>query len=463
MRCQDARKMFFRYIDHELPSEEETALNTHLQECPGCSFELASMEKTHDLLKRTIISINPPPDLTERIMSSLPAEIFTQEESVVSKKAIAGWGSHFQSRWDYFKKAWKSVRGNWQFKSAIVSFSLLVAVLLGINWNYKEPQVARIDSSEREAVKTEHPGVSAKNAEDVNAFVAEPDEDKAGDLSQESFKTEKSRVKGNLVAANDNTANNNQSSGNNNSMVNNKQNNDKKQSMEIASSENKNFIQLPQATSVQNRIASIEVVPLVGNLKKDPVFHLDDKFLRYTLAENDSNEQWEVELKKGAEPKKVDADAVKGTGGLVETSSTDRRPEWIASAVPVSDVKIGATGWSPDQKQIAVNIKSSQGKDGATGIWVIQENGKMAVQVAQIGGGNDIAWSPDANKIAFTDESDYLYVFYLRDHLLLQLTNTGDNFKEIGDLIWTPEGKKVIFSGEKTGDFSKGIFMVTLP
>ncbi|MGI6711475.1 MAG: zf-HC2 domain-containing protein [Bacillota bacterium] len=456
MRCQDAREMFFRYIDHELPSEEETALNTHLQECPECSFEFASMKKTHDLLQRTIIPIDPPIDLTERIMSSLPAEIFTQEESVASKKPITGWGSHIQSRWDYYKKAWKSVRGNWQFKTAIVSFSLLVAVLLGINWNYKEPQVAQIDSSKREAVKTEHPGVSAKNAENVNASVTEPDEDKAGDLSRESLKTEKSRVKGNLVEANDNTANNN------NSMVN--KNNDKKQSIEIASSEeNKNYIQLPQATSVQNRIASIEVIPLVGNLKKNPVFHLDDKFLRYTLAINESNEQWEVELKKGAEPKKVDADVLKETSGLVKTSSNDRRPEWIASAIPVSDVKIGATSWSLDQKQIAVNIGSSQGKDGATGIWVIQENGKIAVQVTQIGGGNDIAWSPDANKIAFTDESDYLYVFYLRDHLLLQLTNTSDNFKEIGDLKWTPEGKKVVFSGEKTDDFSKGIFMVTLP
>ncbi len=71
MNCNAAVASIHEYLDGDLPREEVSRLQQHLQSCPSCSSRLDTLEKTNALLQ-ALPAEAPPSYLTDRIMKSLP-------------------------------------------------------------------------------------------------------------------------------------------------------------------------------------------------------------------------------------------------------------------------------------------------------------------------------------------------------------------------------------------------------
>ena len=71
MNCNVAVASIHEYLDGDLPREEVSRLQQHLQSCPSCSSRLDTLEKTNALLQ-ALPAEAPPSYLTDRIMKSLP-------------------------------------------------------------------------------------------------------------------------------------------------------------------------------------------------------------------------------------------------------------------------------------------------------------------------------------------------------------------------------------------------------
>jgi len=74
MKCQDAKPLIFSYLDEHLSGPLAGALYAHLSSCPHCQQEMELARQTHSLLEKCCTQVDPPQDLTERIMLRLSGE-----------------------------------------------------------------------------------------------------------------------------------------------------------------------------------------------------------------------------------------------------------------------------------------------------------------------------------------------------------------------------------------------------
>ncbi len=77
--CRDRREELGLYVLDQLPDRERAALEAHIEGCPGCSAEVASLEPVARLLPladpgRLDTVPVPPPDLGGRIAGTIAAE-----------------------------------------------------------------------------------------------------------------------------------------------------------------------------------------------------------------------------------------------------------------------------------------------------------------------------------------------------------------------------------------------------
>ena len=64
------------YLLGELSDEEEHTLERHLEECPGCLYELDRVRRTHNLL-RQVAANEPPPELKSQVLARAKEQITT--------------------------------------------------------------------------------------------------------------------------------------------------------------------------------------------------------------------------------------------------------------------------------------------------------------------------------------------------------------------------------------------------
>lgn len=86
MNCKEAVSSIHEYLDGTLDPNGQSTLDHHLAICKSCREHLKQLEMTEahiHLLKRLDDTPENPPNLTERIMSSLPAP--------QKRRLIAGW------------------------------------------------------------------------------------------------------------------------------------------------------------------------------------------------------------------------------------------------------------------------------------------------------------------------------------------------------------------------------------
>ena len=431
MKCQEAKQIIYKYIDHELSQHEEKALSAHLRVCKECSEEYQLALETHSLLQKTLVPVMPPADLTERIMEAYELSIGNNSESSFERA---------NSRWERIKESIRQWGGSRQLKTAAVSFAVLALVLFGTKFYTPDQKIAGVDTP---GVDIEPSGQVDPGSQNDPQQVPDTEDNPTPDPQGEKVNGEEPDTAIDKEPPEQPGKKNDTSPG-------------KTRPVQGG----KNVVELPRATSAQNGTGSVEVLSLVQNQKGDvlaPVLTEDGSAVCYTMAK-DKSQLWQVDLKAGAEPYKVDVkpeDANASEKGL---------PKWWPGEIPVDGASV-VSRWSPDGKQIAVNLGVSDGdKEGsATGIWLTPADGTAPMQITQTGGGSSISWSPDGSKIAFTDKSGCLYVLFMRENVLVQVTNAENSFTKVGKLIWTPDNKKIIINGKKTGTDYKSVYMIALP
>lgn len=435
MDCQEAKRMLFKYVDQELSLSEEKALNAHLHVCSNCASEFDQAYETHNLLYQAMVPVEPPVDLTERIMAAYDREVENQNSAAVEK-----------SLWKNIITGWRSFIGSWQWKAAAVACCMMAVVL----WSNKAvapgPQLAVNNPSELHGqvdnVPQESDNVPAGGQETEPPSVQEPDNSKpvVPDKEDDPDQGTKTAPSKDPVKPKEN----------------------------VASPGSKQVIQLPQSTSGQTKLDSMEVVPLVENENRTayrPALLGHDQTVYFLMEGDGSKEVWQVEMSEGAVAQKAPENTVL-PGEDQERETVKGIPAWLSELEDVKKAVSVIYSWSPDQRNIAVNLGPAKdsGIDESTGkILLVRADGSQIVEGAKSGGGSSLVWSSDGTKVAFTDGFDYLYVLYVREGVLLQVTDSSNSFQKIGKLLWTPDHKKIIFEGQKNSKVPAGIYMARLP
>jgi anti-sigma-K factor RskA len=65
-----------------LPEHEAAALERHLAECPACTERLRWLQPAVDLVPASVPPLQPPPELRERLMTTVRAEAATQRAAL---------------------------------------------------------------------------------------------------------------------------------------------------------------------------------------------------------------------------------------------------------------------------------------------------------------------------------------------------------------------------------------------
>jgi predicted anti-sigma-YlaC factor YlaD len=74
MDCIKAKSLLSEYLDRRLTAEEVANLEAHLQDCPGCAAELASLRQTVSLLS-ALPTVPIPRPFTIPVMAAEPAKV----------------------------------------------------------------------------------------------------------------------------------------------------------------------------------------------------------------------------------------------------------------------------------------------------------------------------------------------------------------------------------------------------
>lgn len=70
MDCQQVEQLLSHYFDHELRRDQRAEVESHLEDCPPCSDQLADIRMLSDAA-RSLSSARPPHDLWDRIAAQL--------------------------------------------------------------------------------------------------------------------------------------------------------------------------------------------------------------------------------------------------------------------------------------------------------------------------------------------------------------------------------------------------------
>ncbi len=76
MECQKAENLLQGYLLDELTDRDRSSLESHLKSCGTCRGQIAEVRALDVMLDRASEwTVEPPPDLTRRIMANLPSRV----------------------------------------------------------------------------------------------------------------------------------------------------------------------------------------------------------------------------------------------------------------------------------------------------------------------------------------------------------------------------------------------------
>lgn len=439
MNCQEAKSIFYPYLDGELSPHQASSLSTHLHKCGRCQRELALVQENHDLLSRVIVPVDPPADLTARIMASLPINSASMGETPVLPEKISR-----VNGWMTIKNKLSAVWQNDYLKTAMVA-SLLAGLMLLVNGGG--------DKSTAPPVAQNNPPVVIAKQDPVNS-----NSNNIVTLKPEKVPTDVGEVVPEIVE--ETPANLPEP--------------DREETPKPSTTAEKIFVAqegtfiLPRPLSVQTQVYELPVMELeektltpvlVTYVEGDTVSQIkldDSKMVYYIVPDADKGELWETELKAASPSRLVSELPLEDLTNIRETPDLADQYPALGERFHTKAITIAK---SPVSESLAVNVGSPEKliMPNLTGLWLTNATGTELIQVAKSGGGGIIKWSPDGKRIAFSNEKGYLFVACLKDKVLIRISLAGLTLAS-SEMEWTPDSEKLVFLAKKDGKLPLGIY-----
>lgn len=83
---------------------------------------------------------------------------------------------------------------------------------------------------------------------------------------------------------------------------------------------------------------------------------------------------------------------------------------------------------------------------------------REAVPVSAMGGGSILSFSPDSNRILFSDAGGALYAHYIAENMTITLYSGG-----VSSAVWSGDGKSAVFAATDAATGYSSIFRVSVP
>lgn len=110
--------------------------------------------------------------------------------------------------------------------------------------------------------------------------------------------------------------------------------------------------------------------------------------------------------------------------------------------------------WAPDNKRLA--LSSTNG--GYDVITIIDAETEKSYELPfKLSGIESVNWSRDENKLAFVGQNAVQSDIYVYDFTTQKVTNITNDIYSDTEPVWTPDGKRIIFSSDRGNDLSQTV------
>lgn len=485
MKCLEAKQIVFTYLDGCLNSQVESEFKTHLSYCTSCQKELEEARKLNNLLESSCTIVQPPADFVSRVMERIEeldkgkqpgqAEVLTLPTKAKQKNILE-----------------RLAQSGFKF-SKVASFAALVAALSAFLAFGNLPEITKManlggkmNESPIEEIG-DRPGTIV--AENLGQKGSVPREQTPGQQPAESDNnpdkqipssdedilpetTEPGDNHGGVPVDVQNTPSVNQTT------------------EEPASSEEEITPDLPrfdgpfrQVTGITSVVAkSVSLTPISQDsnyVSLKPAWDEQGKKIYYFSNQEASEGNftlWAKELKDSS----AEVVARNVTTNVIADKPRSKSPDGKyklyheqgqvfvskidgSEAKPLTPRLEGANftyAWKPDGTSVAISVKGTESQ----GLWLADANGSGWSLITANGGGSSLSWSPDGQKIAFTDTKNMIYVGILvaeNKTNLLMVVPEGDKQGDV-TLAWSPDSQKLLFDWAKDGS-TRGVYLATIP
>lgn len=401
MDCRDYEALINMHIDGMLPEQHCQALSDHLLVCPDCAALLADYQRLDDLLRQQMPLVAPPPDLVASVMSALPdsppqPQMLTRDDKLRLRR---------RRRW---------------LAGVAVAAALVAGCVLGsmMEWGLPgvEAPVAENDpiAPENDPAQPDQPGL----------IIAE-DDPRLPEPGAENDPVDPDPVDPAPVDPEDPTD--------------------------------------PDPGLPADPPAEQDPPP-----ENDPIFHeaFDLPGVAYGGASHGTYSLTTLAAVEG-----YDAVAPRLSGDTV-TFYTQVEGVYLEWQVDVSaanaPICVGETESLPSPQGLGRynnddnSYTSYNGSilaiNSPDGLYLHEDGAAESALVADAAGGRLAAWSPDGNKVLYSDGGDNLYVYYLVEDISLSVHNTP-----VGSACWSPDGRTIVFSAFNLDTGFYSVYRVSMP
>lgn len=409
MRCQEAKTMLYAYLDRSLRDEVERELFIHLSNCHNCRQELNYARQTHSLLEKHCTMVEPPPNFTSNVMAAINR---LEEQKTADKKIVSG---RFGKQRNNF--SWNIKRLGQVASVALLSATVWWASQFGGGFQIaRTPEPGQLPGTETVTTTNPHSGKSGEGSE---VALKDPEQKNPGSEPSKVNPGERPVTEEPITGETGTQKPGEQGfdlppqeplgAG------------DKNQPIE---SNAEPIVETPKNPEIHVPIPPPTIIepngPIIAAGAKDNDVLASVMLERINPGKEGSN--YSFVSPKNKEGKilgeiSLDGKPVISPDGKETAYGQEGKIYLIDGSTQDTKIiaeiggQIQRITWSDKGTKLAANVSGGRGQQG---IWAGSAKDEWQLLV-EIGGGQELLWSPDGEKLAFTDHRGMAYVLTFQD------------------------------------------------